>query len=219
MTTPTTDVAPDKEKNFRALEAQKNQEIKAYQEQLAQERHARQEAERLVQEALQRKRDDDDEDDNEPYVNPKKLTKTLNKFGEQTKKETQTEIQKAVQQALKEEKERRFLEDHPDFYEVLEQHAEKLMTVAPRLAQRILELPQGPERSKLVYENIKTLGLDKPAQKQSTIQEKIDQNRRSPYYQPTGIGAAPYASVGDFSDTGQKNAYDKMQELKRNLRI
>jgi hypothetical protein len=71
----------------------------------------------------------------------------------------------------------------------------------------------------LVYKSVKALGLDKPAQKQSTIQEKVDANRKSPYYQPSGVGTAPYNSQSDFSASGQKNAYDKMKELQSRLRI
>ena len=57
-------------------------------------------------------------------------------------------------------------------------------------------------------------------QKEPSIQDKIDANRRSPFYQPSGIGSAPYAGPdGDFSAAGQKTAYDKMQELKSRLRI
>jgi hypothetical protein len=33
------------------------------------------------------------------------------------------------------------------------------------------------------------------------------------------VANAPYSSVGDFSSTGQKQAYEKMQELKNRLRI
>ena len=79
-------------------------------------------------------------------------------------------------------------------------------------------MPEGFERQKLVYQNIKELGVDKPEQKQSTIQEKVDANRRSPFYQPTGVGTAPYATSGDFSQTGQKQAYAKMKELQARLR-
>jgi len=80
-------------------------------------------------------------------------------------------------------------------------------------------MPEGFERQKLVYKNIKALGLNMPEVKQPTIQDKIDANKRSPYYQPSGVGTAPYASVGDFSSQGQKQAYAKMQELKNKLRI
>ena len=63
------------------------------------------------------------------------------------------------------------------------------------------------------------MGFDKPEQKGPSIQDKIDSNKRSPYYQPSGISAAPYAGGGDFSPAGQKNAYAKLQELKSRLRI
>ena len=199
----------DKELNFRALEAK-----------LQQERAARFEAERKVQEAMSRQQsaEEEEEPSSDPYVDHKKFNKTLSKFGQNT----QTEIQKAMEQAkyaAKEElKQEMWLENNPDFYDVL-QHAEKFAKRAPKLAETILRMPEGFERQKLVYQNIKELGIDKPEVKQSSIQEKIDANKRSPYYQPSGVGAAPYAGSGDFSEAGQKNAYAKMQELKNKLRI
>jgi hypothetical protein len=63
------------------------------------------------------------------------------------------------------------------------------------------------------------LELDKPKKTPPSIQEKIDQNRRSPYYQPSGMANSPYSSHGDFSHEGQKQAYEKMQALKKSLRL
>ncbi len=63
------------------------------------------------------------------------------------------------------------------------------------------------------------MGIDKPVQKESSIQEKIDANKRSPYYNPSSVGSSPYAVTGDFSANGQKQAYAKLQELKSKLRI
>ncbi len=203
----------DKELNFRALEQK-------YQRQLEQERAGRLEAEKMAKEAMERQsnQNDDDENDSDPYVDKKKLNKTLARFGEQTKKQTQSEIQQAVQVALGEERKNNWMKSNPDFYEVL-QHAEKLAQKDPDLAESILEMPEGFERQKLVYKTIKAQGLHKPEVKQASIQEKVDANRRSPYYQPSGVGTAPYQSVGDFSEGGQKNAYDKMKELQKRLRI
>jgi len=201
----------DKELNFRILEAK-------YEKQLSQERAAREEAERIAREMQLRKNMDNEEEDDEPYIDQKKLEKKLAKFGEQTKQQTQSDIQRAVQQALNEERKQNWLKNNSDFYEVL-QNADKLVQKDPELAETILEMPDGFERQKLVYKNIKALGLHKPEAKTPSIQEKIDANRRSPYYQPSGVGAAPYASVGDFSNVGQKQAYDKMQELKNRLRL
>jgi hypothetical protein len=200
----------DKELNFRALEAK-------YQRELANERAAREQAERELaaksQAALH-----EDEDDDEPYVDKKKLEKKLARFGETTMKQTQSEIQSAVHAALREERKQNWIKSNPDFYEVL-QHADKFAQKDPELAETILEMPEGFERQKLVYKNIKALGIHKPEVKTPSIQEKIDSNRKGPYYQPTGVGSAPYTSQGDFSNNGQKQAYEKMQELKNRLRI
>ena len=199
----------DKELNFRALEQK-------YQKQLESERSARLEAERLLQQKASQNMEDDHDD--EPYVDHRKLDKKLAKFGEKAKQETQSDIKNAVQAALYEERKQNWLKTNNDFYDVM-QNVEKFAQKDPELAETILEMPDTFERQKLVYKNIKALGLDKPQQKAPSIQEKIDANRRSPYYQPSGVGTAPYASQGDFSQSGQKQAYDKLQELKRNLRL
>jgi len=213
MTTPDqnnqAETQSNKELNFRALEQK-------YQKQLEQERAARLEAERIAQERQSQASDDDDT--SEPYVDHKKLNKTLAKFGQQTKQQTQQDINQAVNVALKEERKQNWLKNNADFYEVL-QHAEKLPQYDPELAETILEMPEGFERQKLVYKNIKALGLHKPQVKEPSIQEKVDANRRSPYYQPSSVGTAPYSAAGDFSPSGQKNAYQKMQDLKNKLRI
>lgn len=201
----------DKELNFRA------QEMK-YERLLAQERAARMEAEKKAEEKARLPYKDDDETDDEPYVDHKKLEKKLAKFGEQNQKITQTEIQKAVTTAIREEKKTNWISNNGDFYAVLE-HAEKLMEANPDLAESILEMPEGFERQKLVYKNIKALGLHKPKEDKPSIQGKIDANRRGPFYQPSNVGTAPYASQGDFSQAGQKQAYDKMQELKSRMRL
>ena len=51
------------------------------------------------------------------------------------------------------------------------------------------------------------------------LASRFNGKNQSPYYQPSGMGTAPYAQSGDFSAHGQKQAYDKMQELKGRLRI
>jgi len=201
----------DKELNFRALQQK-------YERQLAEERAARENAERLAQERAKQSGNDDEEDDSEPYVDRKRLNKRLEKFGQQTREQTQTEIKKAVSEALYEERKQNWIKSNPDFYEIM-QHAQKFAEKDPELAETILEMPDTFERQKLVYKNIKALGVHKPAVPESTIQGKIDAQRRNPYYQPSGVGTPGYSSQGDFSPSGQKNAYDKLQELKKNLRI
>jgi hypothetical protein len=200
----------DKELNFRKLEAK-------YQQEITVERSKREEAEKRMEELAQ-KPEIDDEDDSEPYVDHKKLEKKLAKHGQQVKKETQNDINQAVHVALKEERKANWLKQHSDFDDIME-HAEKIYLKDPDLAESILEMPPSFERQKLVYKNIKALGLDRPAQKEPSVQEKIDANRKAPYYQPSGVGAAPYAAASDFSPSGQKQAYDKMKELQSRLRL
>ncbi len=201
----------NKELNFRALEQK-------YQRQLEQERSAKMQAENEVNELRQKYMAKDDEEDSEPYVDHKKLEKKLNKFGLNTQSEIQKAMEIAKHSAKEELKQEMWLESHTDFDDIMKL-ANKFAEKAPSLANTILKMPEGFERTKLVYENIKQLGIDKPEQKQSTIQEKIDANRKSPYYQPSGVGTAPYSSQSDFSTSGQKNAYDKMKELQSRLRI
>src|SRR6185369_7427 len=203
--------AIEKERNFRQLEA--NSERK-----LAQERAARAEAEaekeRLTQEMQKKHRShEEDEEDDDPYVDKRKLERKLAKFGQSTQSDIQKAMEMAKEKAKEELKQEMWLENNPDFYEVL-QKADKLVEKAPQLAKSILQMPDSFERQKLVYNNIKAMVIDQPEQKKSSIQDKVDANRRSPYYQPSGVGTAPYATSGDFSPQGQKQAYEKMQQLK-----
>lgn len=218
MTTPTQESQVqenkpnDKELNFRALESK-------YQRELEKERAARQEAERVAQEAMSKRVESvEEEDDSEPYVDHKRLTKTLSSFEKKLEEKIDKKAEQIAERKAQEKDREYWLKNNPDFYEVL-QNADKFAQKDPELAESILEMPDTFARQKLVYKNIKALGLHKPEVKGPSIQEKIDANRKSPYYQPSGVGTAPYQSVGDFSAGGQKQAYDKMQELKNRLRI
>lgn len=203
----------DKELNFRKLEAH-------YEQKLNQERQARLEAEKTAQEAMNRRNQEpeEEEDDSEPYVDKKKLNKTLARFGQETKQQTQSEIQKAVNIAIQEERKTNWLNNNKDFYEVL-QHANKFAEHDPELAETILQMPEGFERQKLVYKSIKALGIHKPPEAKSSVQDKVNQNQQGQYYRPSSVGTAPYASASDFSTTGQKQAYDKMKELQSRMRL
>ncbi len=161
---------------------------------------------------------EEDDDSDEPYVDKKRLAKTTSRVKQEIKQETQVDVKNAIQYALQEDRRERWLDANPDFEETM-QHADKLAELDPELARSILSMPDSFERQKMVYRNIKLLGVHKPKAPEQSIQSKIDANRKSPFYQPSGVGTAPYASQGDFSATGQKGAYEKMQELKSRLRL
>lgn len=202
----------DKEFNFRQLEAK-------YKNEIERERQARQEMERKIQELSERQEQTVQEDDeSEPYVNTQRLEKKLAKFGQSTQSEIQKAMSVAKEAAKEEVKQELWLENNPDFYDVL-QHADKFAQSNPMLAETILKMPDSFERKKLVYANIKAMNIHKPQATEPSIQEKIDANRRNVFYQPTGVGTAPFQQQGDFSQAGMKSAYEKMQESKKRLRL
>jgi hypothetical protein len=87
----------------------------------------------------------------------------------------------------------------------------------PMIAENLLRMPNTFERQKLVYATIKSLA--KEQEKRSSIQDVIQQKQQSPYYQPSGVSPGASFNGGDYSVSGQKEAYQKMQELKQRLRI
>lgn len=192
----------DKEYNF----AQIRQQLEREKQEKQQLREEVEKLKKITYEKL------DDENDDEPYIDKKRLKKELGKVVEQTKAETDTKIEQMVAKALSEERKQAWLKEHPDFEEVVS-HAQKVEDHDPDLAKMILRMPDEFDRYKMVYKHLKATGLHKPAAPKESIQDKIDQNRRSPYYQPSGIGTAPYNNSGDFSDNGKKNAWLKMQDM------
>jgi hypothetical protein len=204
----------DKDINFRRLEAK-------YERELSKEREEKQrlfqEYQSKIQEIQNQNISTEEEEETEPYVDHKVLKKKMSSF----EKQFETKIEKAAESKVKTllETERRdqWLRDHPDFSSILD-HAEEFAQRDPELAESILRMPDSFERQKLVYSNIKAFGLHKPKEDKD-VQDVINNNKKSAYYQPGSIGTNPGSPYGDFSNSGQKAAYEKMQELKARLHI
>jgi hypothetical protein len=203
----------DKEFNFRQLESKYERIIE--QERLEREKLA-QEIEHLKQQKANVQEDDDDVD---PYVDHRNLEKKLKRFEKELDEKFDKRTEEKATKLLEKREQENWLNGTPDFVQTLQNHAERFFEKAPKLAEAILKMPDTFERKKLVYHNIKSLGLDQPETAQPSIQEKIDSNRRSPYYQPSGVATAPYAQAGDFSETGKKRAWEEVQKLKQGLRL
>jgi translation elongation factor P/translation initiation factor 5A len=211
------------------IESNLSKQRKMYERQLNDERLARQQAEeraaaaeRVAQEAAQRRASNyaDDEEDNEPYVDNKKLDRKLQNFEKKLEEKIDQRAEAKASVMIEKERRSSYLKENADFDKVMNPDTiEKFAAKHPRLAENILRMPEGFERNKLVYENIKALGVDQPEKQEASIQEKIDANKRSPYYQPSSVGAPPSSMAGDFSDSGQKSAYQKMQDLKKRMRL
>jgi hypothetical protein len=165
---------------------------------------------------------DDDEDDavDEPYVDHRRLKRKFERFEERTDKKVEEKAAKIAREMFEQEKQVAYLKQNADFSQVLTpDNIKKFAEKYPEVAEPIVEMPDNFARQKLLYQNIKALGVLKPEEKKPSIQDTIDKNRRSPFYQPSGVGAAPYSGGGDFSDAGMKTSYDKIQELKKRIRL
>lgn len=199
------------DRNFAALRKQAEAERKARLE--AEARIA--ELERLTAQ----KRDEDDSDD-EPYVDHRKLEKTLSKFESNLEKKIDERAEMRARVLLDQERQNSYLKENHDFEATMSpENVQRFAEKHPRLAEGILRMPDGFERQKLVYETIKAMGLDKAAAKEPSIQEKINANRRSPFMPSNGMSGPGYSTGGDFSESGQKNAYQQMKQLSSRLRL
>ena len=210
-----------------SVESNLAKQRKMYERKLQEEAEARQQAEERIRqlEMMTQKRqqseedEEDEEDEFEPYVDKKKLKKTLNKFEEITQKKAREIAKETINEVLETERKQNFLKQNSDFNQVMtEEIIEKFATEHPDMADAISTIPNQFERQKLVYQNIKALKLDKPKQTPS-VQDKINQNKQHPGYQPSGFAGSAYSNQGDFSPSGQKMAYDKMKDLQRRMRI
>ena len=161
---------------------------------------------------------DEDDDYDEPYVDQKKLKKTLQSFKTSIQEEIRQEAKVEAMALIEAERRTQYLKENADFDAVMDKNViQKFVDRHGKLASNILNMPEGFDRQKLVYETIKTLGIDKPDQEKSSIQEKIDANRKGPFYRPTSGGTPPYATAGNFSESGKKDAYAQMKELQKRL--
>lgn len=207
----------DKEYNFgqmrQQLEREKQARLQAEQEKL--------ELQKQLQSRSSIKEQLEDDDDDEPYVDPKKLERKLAAFEKKLEPKIDQLAEKKARMLVDQERQQSWLRANPDFYDVM-QHAQTFAERDPELAETILTMPEGFERQKLVYKNIKALGIHKKEEPKTNIQDKIEQNRRSPYYQPSGFATPGYGVMNggkDYSPADGQNAYKKMQELKSKLRL
>jgi len=161
--------------------------------------------------------EDDDEDDS--YIDERRLKKHLGKFEQKMQAQFESAAERKAASMLEKERQNAFLKNTTDFQEVL--NAENIQRFAdkyPDIAEQLVEMPDNFARQKLLYQNIKAFRVHEKEGDKS-IQSVVDQKRKGPFYQPSGVANAPYSSAGDFTPGGQKNAYQQMQELKNRLRL
>lgn len=162
----------------------------------------------------------DDDLDDDGYVEARKLKKTISRLKNELKQDFKQEVQSEARRLLEEEKQKDFhfrvKAEMPDFEKVVtDESANAFADKFPEWANAILSEPDNYKKRKLTYEAIK--GLDLHQKPQKSIQEKVTANQKNPYYYPSSIGSGGN-SVGDFSDTGKKSAYEAMKALQKGFR-
>lgn len=210
----------DVKKNDAEINFRKQAEM--YERKLEQERQARiaaeEKAARVEQIKLKNNTEDDDDVSDDPYVDHKVLTKKLAKFEKSFDEKIEKKATEKASQMLAQRDQEEYLNQNNDFNETMSpENLQKFVEKHPSLAKSLMRMPDGFERQKLVYENMKALNVKGKNDKKPDIQDKIDQNKRSGFYQPSGVGSAPYSVQSDYSEQGQKAAYDKVQGLKKRL--
>ena len=164
--------------------------------------------------------DDDEEESGEPYIDPRTLNRKLSKLESKIESMVEKKADERARKILDEERKEDYLKQNSDFEKVLTPEiVQKFIDKSPQLAKIVAKLPDGFEKQQMVYEMIKATGLHKDPEPQKSIQEKIDSNRRSPFFQPTGVSTPAGGLSGDYSPSGQKNAYNHIQDLKKRLRL
>ena len=199
---------------------------KMYERQLGEERKAREQMQKRLDdlEATKsrnaRNDDVDDDDDSEPYVDKRALKKHLDRFAQNMGQDIDRRAEEKARALLEQERQANFVRSNADFNTVFtEENIIKFAEKHPEIAEPMLKMPDNFARQQLLYQNIKLSGITRKEEPKSSIQDTINKNQRSPYYQPSSAGAAPpYESHGDFSKKGQENAYQKMKELINNRR-
>lgn len=203
----------DKEINFGLMRRRLDEEGRARQQ--AEERIKK--LEEQLEAKAAKPEEDDDEDD--AYIDKKKLAKKMGQFEKSLEAKFEKKADEKVRNMMHEERHNNFIRENKDFHEIMSpEMLSKFAENHSDMAESILEMPDSFERQKLVYKTIKKLGIHK--KEEPKIQDTINKNRSNPghYWTPQG-STPPYAGAGDFSSSGQKSAYDKMQELKNRLRL
>lgn len=167
-----------------------------------------------------------DEDDGEPYVDKKRLSREMSKLKESMGAEIDRKAEEKARSLMAEEKKKDFFKNNKDFNEIMQQdEIQRFIAEQPGLAEDLETMPDNFERQKVVYRMIKTLKEAKPVQgtappaPRSALAQAFDARKSQMAYQPGGSSGGPFQSLGDYSQGGMKNAYDKYKALQKTVHL
>lgn len=180
-----------------------------------------QEIEELKQSKSAARVEDDESEDfgDEPYVESKKFKSILKKRDERLVAETEQRMRGIIQEEHSKNYMNRLRSEYPDFSEVCsDESLNRLEQVAPAMAEKLLKMKDPYEQRSMAYLAIKTAGLHKKQEPDKpSMQAQIDNNPRRMYYTPNTASASATAMMGDFSDAGKKQAYEKVKALAKQV--
>lgn len=162
-----------------------------------------------------------DDDGDEPYIDQKTLARKMSAWEKDLEQRFEKKAEEKARELLAQDKRNEFLKRNPDFENILApENLDKYSKDNPEEAEVWTQLrtENNFERQKLLYYQLKKQEALKKMGEVSSMQKKVDENRKNPYYIPSGSGTPPQASFGgNFDKTAQKNSYDLMQSLKQRV--
>lgn len=161
----------------------------------------------------------------EPYLDHNRFRKEMAKFSQTMEAKIDQRAEEKARKLIEEEKRHEYLKKNRDFNEVMDK--ENLMKVIeeyPEVAEEFNGLPADFQRQKALYATIKALKKNpapeapKSAPKSSLEQAMLERKAQNAY-QPGGSSGGPFQSMGDFSEGGMKNAYNKFKSLQKTVNL
>jgi len=208
----------DKELNFRKLEqAREEQAQRAYKAEM-ETALLKQRLEML--EAQQRPPEVDPLDGVEDFIDPNRYRADQAKREARLKKEAEIIAEKKFEEYKRRDDKQnhvqRLKSEFRDYDEVMnEQNIVHFEKTNPEFVQTLLHVQDDYERKKLAYNYFRRNLQPKEEIKQS-IQSKVEENQRNPYYIPAGSGNPTSAVDYDLkSPQARENAYAKLKAAQR----
>ncbi len=167
-----------------------------------------------------------EDEDGEPYVDSRTFKKKMASFEEALEQKIDKRAEEKARALIQEERKADYLKRNGDFNEIMQADVlQKFIVEHPNVAEVMQKMPDNFERQQLVYETIKTLKNLKPAQssappvQKSMLAQAFDAKKAQLAYQPGGSSGGPFQSIGDFSEGGMKNAYEKFKSLQKTVNL
>lgn len=216
--------ASDKDVNFANLRKQAEEaRYVASQAQLENQR-LQQELESLKRQ-VSRPVEEEDDETSEPYIDKKALKRELNRFKANLDQEVESRVARRLEEAQSRDFVYRLKAEYKDFDDILTpENASKLEQVDPDFAKEILAERDEYRKRKLAYHAIKAAGIHRKVEppREMTAEEKIEANKRNPYYRPSASGqgtpSAPAVhSLGGqrYSEADRKAAWERLKGMSK----